>query len=136
MTLTELEDTFALLDNWEERYQLIIDLGRQLEPLPDDAYTDANKVRGCMSQVWMVATADDDTPPHIHILADSDAHIVKGLIAILLIVFSGRPADEIAALDVEPIFERLGLIQHISVNRRNGFYAMIQRIRDFASEVA
>ena len=126
MDLEELKASFELMGSWDERYGLIIDLGRQLEPLPEHAYVDANKVRGCMSQVWM--TSHTDEQGRIHIQGDSDAHIVKGLIAVLLMVFSGKTAAQIAAIDIKTVFTELGLEQHISANRRNGFYAMVERI--------
>lgn len=131
MNLEELQASFELMGSWEERYGLIIDLGKQLTPLPQEAYCDDNKVRGCMSQVWMQSHTDEHG--RIHILGDSDAHIVKGLIAVLLIVFSGKTAAEIAAIDIAQVFGDLGLEQHISANRRNGFYAMVQRIREMAA---
>ncbi len=130
MNLEELQASFALMGSWEERYGLIIDLGRELEPLPPDAYCDANKVRGCMSQVWMTAQADESG--RLHIQGDSDAHIVKGLIAILLLIYSGKTAQEIAAVDIRALFTELGLEQHISVNRRNGLFAMVERIGELA----
>ncbi len=126
MTLDDLKASFSLMGSWEERYGLIIDLGRQLEPLPEDAYVDANKVRGCMSQVWMTSQVQPDG--RIRILGDSDAHIVKGLIAVLLMVYSGKTAEEIGQIDIKSLFAELGLEQHISANRRNGFYAMVERI--------
>ncbi len=130
MTLDELSETFTLLDDWEERYKFIIDLGRKLEPLDAAEMIDANKVRGCMSQVWLVAQPmDDGTSNRLHFRADSDAHIVKGLIAILLVLFNDRTPAEIDAVDAEADMARLGLDQHISPNRRNGVTAMIQRIK-------
>ncbi len=132
MTLDDLQAAFSLMGSWEERYGLIIDLGRKLPPLPEEDYTESNKVRGCMSQVWMTARADGDG--RITILADSDAHIVKGLIAILLMIYSGRTPAEIAAVDIRQIFAELGLEQHISANRRNGFYAMVERIGELARD--
>lgn len=132
MKLDELQAAFALMGSWEERYGLIIDLGRQLPPLPEADYCEANKVRGCMSQVWMTARTEADG--RITILADSDAHIVKGLIAILLMVYSGRTPAEIGAVDIRQIFSELGLEQHISANRRNGFYAMVERIGELARD--
>ncbi len=130
MTLEELQASFELMGSWEERYGLIIDLGKQLTALPQEAYNEANKVRGCMSQVWMISDTDEDG--RIHIQGDSDAHIVKGLIAVLLIVYSGKTAQEIGAIDIKSVFGELGLEQHISANRRNGFYAMVQRIGEMA----
>jgi cysteine desulfuration protein SufE len=135
MTLDELSETFTLLDDWEERYKFIIDLGRKLEPLDEAQMVEANKVRGCMSQVWLVAAPLDGDTGRLHFRADSDAHIVKGLIAILLILFNDRTPEEITALDAEAEMARLGLDQHISPNRRNGVTAMIQRIKAEAARV-
>ncbi|MGJ8668475.1 MAG: SufE family protein [Oceanococcus sp.] len=132
MTLQDLQASFELMGSWEERYGLIIDLGKQLKPLPEDAYNEANKVRGCMSQVWMTSFTDEDG--RIQILGDSDAYIVKGLIAVLLIVFSGKTAQEIGTIDIAQVFGELGLEQHISANRRNGFYAMVQRVSEMAAQ--
>lgn len=133
MTLDELSETFELLDDWEERYAFIIDLGRKLEPMPDSDKTEANKVPGCMSQVWMTARQTDDGSARMHFQADSDAHIVKGLIAILLIFFDDRTPEEILTADAQAEMKRLGLDQHISPNRRNGFLSMIERIRGEAA---
>ncbi|KAA5605289.1 SufE family protein [Roseospira marina] len=136
MTLDTLSETFELLDDWEDRYRYIIDLGRTLEPMPEADLVDANKVRGCMSQVWMTAeprAAEGTTT--IHFRADSDAHIVKGLIAILMILFNDRPPEAILATDAEAELQRLGLDQHISPNRRNGVTAMIQRIQAEATRL-
>lgn len=129
MTLEELTETFELLDDWEERYKFIIDLGRRLEPMPEADMVEANKVPGCMSQVWLTAEATDDAPARVHYRADSDAHIVKGLIAILLVLFNDRAPQEILSVDAEAEMQRLGLDQHISPNRRNGVTSMIGRIR-------
>ncbi len=136
MTLDELRQTFALIEGWEDRYAVLIDLGRQLDPLPQAAYCDANKVRGCMSQVWMTVEETDDEPPRLVFHGDSDAHIVKGLIAVLLLIFSGRSAAEIAAIDIRAELAELQLEQHISVNRRNGLFAMVERIQQLAREQA
>jgi cysteine desulfuration protein SufE len=134
MTLEELQASFALMDSWEDRYGLIIDLGRQLTPLPEEAYCEANKVRGCLSQVWM--TAEPEEGDHIQILGDSDAHIVKGLVAILLLIYSGKTPAEIAAVDIHALFSELGLEQHISANRRSGLVAMVERIGQLAERSA
>ncbi len=130
MTLDDLKASFSLMGSWEERYGLIIDLGRQLEPLPQEAYVEANKVRGCMSQVWMISQTQPDG--RIVIRGDSDAHIVKGLIAVLLMVYSGKTPQEIGQIDIKSLFAELGLEQHISANRRNGFYAMVECIGQMA----
>ncbi|MQX37266.1 SufE family protein [Roseospira navarrensis] len=137
LTLDDLSETFELLDDWEERYKYIIDLGRKLEPLPEADMVEANKVRGCMSQVWLTSEPiPSDGAARLHFRADSDAHIVKGLIAILLILFNDRTPTEIAAIDAEAELNRLGLDQHISPNRRNGVTAMIQRIKAEAAQAA
>jgi len=132
MTADELIENFDLLGDWEERYAYLIDLGRQLPQMPDEAHNDANKVRGCMSQVWLTSRVEPGSPPKLFFLGDSDAHIVKGLIALLLELNSGRSAQEILDNDLDAIFKRLGLDNHITVNRRNGFYAMVERIRAMA----
>lgn len=136
METQELIETFEFLGDWEERYRYLIDLGRKLEPLPETEHSEANKVRGCMSQVWLTHRVEPGSPPRLTFLGDSDAHIVKGLIALLLQLLSGRTPQEILDADVNGVFERLGLESHISMNRRNGFYAMVERIRQIAREHA
>jgi cysteine desulfuration protein SufE len=125
--LDELAAEFDLLDDWEERYRYVIDLGRDLEPLSEVEHSDANKVRGCASQVWLVKQAGADG--QLGFRGDSDAHIVRGLIAILLRLYSGRGADEILAFDARAAFERLGLSGALSAQRSNGLYSMVERIR-------
>lgn len=132
----ELLDTFELLGNWEERYRYLIELGRKLPPLPEEAHDEANRVRGCMSQVWLQARTDSGPPPRLHLAGDSDAHIVKGLIALLFKLLDGRSAREILETDISGVFEELGLASNITVNRRNGFYAMVERIRALAREAS
>lgn len=137
LNLEELLENFEMFDDWEERYSYLIDLGKQLPQLPPEDYTEANKVNGCMSQVWMIAHVNEqDGQQRLQILADSDAHIVKGLIAILLVVYSGKTPEEIAEIDIQDIFERLELASHLSMNRRNGFYAMVERIKSFGTLAA
>lgn len=126
--LQDLKDTFEMLPDWEERYRFIIDLGRQLEPLPDSAYTDEHKVRGCMSQVWLTAE-DTDDGAHMRFRGDSDAHIVRGLVAILLMIYSDKTPQQIVDTDINAIFEELALEQHITMNRRNGLYSMVETIQ-------
>ncbi|HXQ11884.1 MAG TPA: SufE family protein [Caulobacteraceae bacterium] len=123
----ELKDEFDLLGDWEERYRHVIDLGRGLEPLTDEERTDANKVRGCASQVWLVRALGPDG--RLRFRGDSDAHIVRGLIAILFRLFSGRTPDEILNLDARAALDRLGLIGALSAQRSNGLFAMVERIR-------
>ncbi len=137
-TLDALQEDFALLDNWEDRYRYLIDLGRGLRPMPDALKTAYSKVEGCMSQVWVTAhtRTDDGGRVTMDYLADSDAIIVRGLIAVLLAAYSGLTPAEAAATDVGPIFDRLGLGEHLSLNRRNGFVAMIGRLRDEARRLS
>jgi cysteine desulfuration protein SufE len=131
LSFTELKDNFALFDDWEDRYRYIIDLGRKLPTLPLEFHTDDYKVRGCMSQVWLVPGHNKDGA--FAFAADSDAHIVKGLVAILSILYSGQPSKNVLATDAEAAFRDLGLDQHLSPSRRNGLVAMVQKIKDYAA---
>jgi cysteine desulfuration protein SufE len=130
--LTDLEDEFDLLGDWEERFRHVIEMGRGLEPLTDDERSDANKVRGCASQVWLVSehTADGK----LKFRGDSDAHLVRGLIAILLKLYSDRTPAEILAIDAKGAVERLGLPGALSTQRSNGLFAMVERIRRTAAD--
>jgi cysteine desulfuration protein SufE len=132
--LEELEAEFELLGDWEERYRYVIDLGRTLAPLSESERVEANKVRGCASQVWLV------TEPHadgtLGFRGDSDAHIVRGLIAILLRLYSGRLPAEILAFDANAAFKQLGLSGALSAQRSNGLASMAERIRRDAAEMA
>ena len=132
MDLERLIETFAEIDDWEERYSIIIDLGNKLPPMPDEQKIEENKVHGCLSQVWMISHTSEDNPPRYTFSMDSDAHIVKGLIAILQIVFSGKTAEDIRNISIDDVFKQLGLEQHLSPNRRNGFYSMVQKIKELA----
>lgn len=137
MTIEDLAENFSLFDDWEDRYRYIIDLGRKMEPLPEDAKVAANKVEGCMSQVWLVHHVEDGADGRRLVFrADSDAHIVKGLLAVLLILFSGRTAQEILALDADAELARLDLDQHISPNRRNGVASVVRTIKATAAREA
>jgi cysteine desulfuration protein SufE len=133
-TLGELVDEFDLLGDWEERYRYVIDLGRNLAPLTSAERSDANKVRGCASQVWLVTEPQSDGS--IRFRGDSDAYIVRGLIAILLRLFSGRRPAEIVRFDAKAAFARLGLTGALSAQRSNGLFAMTERIRRDAAEAA
>lgn len=128
-----LMDEFALFDDWEDRYAYLIDLGKRLPPLPEEEKTPDNKVSGCTSQVWLVADKPTEEPDHLHFRAESDAHIVKGLIAILLRIYSGKTSQEIRQIDIAPFFKEIGLDRHLSPNRSNGFFAMVERIQQLAS---
>ncbi|WP_407048006.1 SufE family protein [Methyloraptor flagellatus] len=120
---------FEVIDDWEERYRYVIELGRTLVPLPEAAHNDDNKVRGCASQVWLETHVDAGPPPRLSFRGDSDAHIVKGLVAIVIAIFSGRTAEEILALDPEALFASLGLREHLTPQRSNGVNSMVERIR-------
>lgn len=129
--ITEIIDNFAVLDDWDDRYRYLIELGRTLPPLAAAAHSDANKVQGCVSQVWLDTHVRPDGAggPLLTFEGDSDAHIVRGLIAILFATFSGKRASEILAIDALALFERLGLREHLTPQRSNGFRSMIERIR-------
>ena len=130
--LAELEDEFEILGDWEERYRHVIDLGRDLAPLDDSERSDDNKVRGCASQVWLVSARGDDGT--LTFRGDSDAHIVRGLIAILMRLYSGRGPAEILGFDIRSALNRLGLSGALSQQRSNGLSAMVERIRRDAAE--
>ena len=125
--LTELKDEFELLGDWEERYRYVIERGQLPAPLTDAERSEPNKVRGCASQVWLVTEPQDDGT--LRFRGDSDAHIVRGLIAILLRLYSGRAPAEILAFDAKAAFEELGLAGALSSQRSNGLFSMIERIR-------
>jgi cysteine desulfurase/selenocysteine lyase len=129
----ELVEEFDLFDSWGERYQYLIELGEKIPPLPDEFRTEANRVRGCQSTVFLWARKRPGTADVIEFLADSDADIVRGLIAVLQRLYSGQKAEQIRTFDVEGFFARLGLDQHLTLGRRNGLAAMVQRIRHFAA---
>lgn len=129
--IDEIIDNFELLDEWDDRYRYIIELGRALPALPDNARTEANKVRGCASQVWVTTQTRPNGAegPILEFDGDSDAHIVRGLIAILFALYSGKPARSILTTDAQALFEKLGLREHLTPQRSNGFRAMVDRIQ-------
>lgn len=131
MNIEELVDNFGFLEEWEDRYAYLIDLGNQLPPMEDVLKTEQSKVRGCMSQVWMVLGWD--AAGRLTFVADSDAQIVRGLIAVLRVIFAGKTGAEIGAVDIEDTFRRLGMDQHLSPNRRNGFFSMVERVKAFTA---
>jgi cysteine desulfuration protein SufE len=137
-SLTQIRCDFDLLDEWEDRYRYVIELGRALPPLPEALRTEANKVRGCASQVWLATHLEPENgAPRLSFIGDSDAHIVRGLIAILFSIYDGKPADEIVSTDAIPIFEGLGLKEHLTPQRSNGFASMVARIKaDAAAAMA
>ncbi len=132
MTIEELIENFELMESWEDRYKYVIDLGKALPPMPVEDKTDANKVQGCLSQVWFKFLPSSSVPPRVDFLADSDAFIVKGLAAILHLIYSGKTKEEASKIDLDATFKKLGLESHLSMNRRNGFFAMATRIREAA----
>lgn len=129
--IAEIIDNFSVLDDWDDRYRYLIELGRQLPPLAPSAYNDANKVQGCASQVWLDTHVRPDRAggPILTFIGDSDAHIVRGLIAILLALFSGKHAKDILATDAVALFDEMGLREHLTPQRSNGFRSMVERIR-------
>jgi len=131
MTTDEIIADFSLLTDWDDRYRYVIELGRALVPLALDAHNEVNKVQGCASQVWLATSVEPNgaAGPVLTFEGDSDAHIVRGLIAILFIVYSGKPAREILDTDAVALFERLGLREHLTPQRSNGFRAMVERIK-------
>ena len=131
MPIDEIIENFALLDEWDDRYRYIIELGRTLPEFPESARVEANKVQGCASQVWMAtgSHANGKAGPVLTFVGDSDAHIVRGLIAILFALYSGRPAKDILSLDALALFDRIGLREHLTPQRSNGFRSMVERIR-------
>jgi cysteine desulfuration protein SufE len=139
MSLEEIRSNFAILDDWEDRYRYVIELGRQLPPLDDALKTDATKVRGCASQVWLISRrtpSAGDMPVHLSFLGDSDALIVRGLVAILLDVVNDKTAAEILATDLPAFFGELGLKENLTPQRSNGLASMIARIKADAEAAA
>jgi cysteine desulfuration protein SufE len=134
-TIDEIVENFALLEEWDDRYRYVIELGRTLAPLPENEHIDANKVQGCASQVWLVTNVkpDGSAGPILTFEGDSDAHIVRGLIAILFALYSGKAARDIIATDAIALFDRIGLRENLTPQRSNGLRAMVERIRAEAS---
>lgn len=128
-TFDEIVADFELLDQWEDRYRYVIELGRKLKPLPDEERSAENKVEGCVSQVWLSTTIEGDGAPRLIFIGDSDAHIVRGLIAILFALYSGKTANEILAIDAARTLGELHLKEHLTPQRSNGLMAMVKRIR-------
>ena len=129
--IDEIIENFTLLDEWDDRYRYVIELGRTLTPLPEAAHVDTNKVQGCASQVWLLTHVKSNgaSGPILTFEGDSDAHIVRGLIAILFALYSGKSAQDILAIDALAIFDRIGLRENLTPQRSNGFRSMVERIR-------
>lgn len=133
-TVTEIADEFALLPDWEERISYVIELARGLEALKDAERTEQNRVRGCASQVWLVSERRPEAPENLYFRGDSDAHLVRGEIALLMRIFSGRTPKEILSIDPNGVFERLGLKEALTLQRSNGLLSMMSRIQREARE--
>ena len=131
--IDEIRENFALLEDWDDRYRYVIELGRTLDPMPEAEHSAANKVQGCASQVWLSRKlARNGGEPVLSYLGDSDAHIVRGLIAILLTLYSGRTPKEILSTDAIAVFDEFGFREHLTPQRSNGLRAMVERIRSDA----
>jgi cysteine desulfuration protein SufE len=131
--IADIIENFDFLDDWDDRYRYLIELGRTLEPLPEAAHNDLNKVRGCTSQVWLETNIEKTADaPVLHFRGDSDAHIVRGLVALTLAFYSGHTAREILDADAVALFRKLGLDQHLTPQRSNGLRSMVERIKNDA----
>lgn len=137
-SLEQITEDFQFLDDWEDRYRYVIELGKELEPLDPSEKTDDYKVQGCVSQVWLVPAIEqpETDDPVIRYRGDSDAHIVRGLVAIVLAAYSGRRASEIQSVDAVSLFDRLGLVEHLTPQRANGLRSMVARIKQEAAMAA
>lgn len=135
MTLDEVVDTFELLGDWDQRYQYLVELGQKLAPLPDAARAEDNKVKGCMSQVWISAYRDPEAPDLIRYHGDCDTSIIKGVLTLLIRLVDRRRVEEIEQLDVDEFFERLELDEHLSPNRHVGVYAIVELMKQQAREL-
>lgn len=136
MTIDDIRENFELLDDWDDRYRYVIELGRTLEPMPEAEHSSANKVQGCVSQVWLSKKTErnDAGEALLKYRGDSDAHIVRGLVAILLTLYSGQTPQKILATDAIAIFDEFGFRDHLTPQRSNGLRAMVERIRTDARE--
>jgi cysteine desulfuration protein SufE len=135
-TIDEIRDNFALLDEWDDRYRYVIELGRTLEPMSEEEHSAENKVQGCASQVWLARKVDRGAgnEPVLHYVGDSDAHIVRGLVAILLTLYSDKTAKQILDTDALALFDEFGFREHLTPQRSNGLRSMVERVRRDASE--
>jgi cysteine desulfuration protein SufE len=132
ISLDDIVDIFELLDDWEQRYQYLVELGEKLSPMPDKYKTEDNKVKGCMSQVWVYAYEDPAEPDKLHYFGDCDTSIIKGVLALLIQLADNKTTDELNKLDVDEIFERLNLDEHLSPNRHVGVYAIVELMKQQA----
>ena len=136
MDILEIVDNFEFLDDWDDRYKYLIELGAMLDALPEEFQTRENKVQGCVSQVWVTSTKSAGSDPILTFKGQSDAHIVRGLIAIAFAIFSNKHASEILAYNEKPIFEKIGLSEHITPQRSNGLRSLVERIKSDAQAAA
>ena len=136
MTISQLDEAFDFLEDWEDRYRFIMDLGRKLPPLPEKDRNEGNLVHGCQSTVWVSAEAPDGSDGPVVLHADSDSDLVKGLAAMVIIILSGRTPAEIATCDIEAEFNRLGLHEHLSPTRSNGLHGMVRQVKSRAVTLA
>jgi cysteine desulfuration protein SufE len=136
MNVDDLVDTFELLGDWDARYDFITELGEKAPGLPEHQRVSETQVHGCMSQVWIVGELDDADGARVQFRVDGDAPIVKGLASMLAMIYSGRSPQDIAEYDPEPLFERLGLDEHLSPNRHVGMYAMVEKIKSITRDLA
>lgn len=134
MTIEELIEEFDDLGDWADQCEVLIDMGRELPHMPPELKTEETKVHGCQSNVWMIASVSDDDSKTIELTADSDAMIVRGLLTVIMMVYSGRTAQEIHDTDIKAIFSRLGLDRHLSTARKNGLGGMVNRVHSIASD--
>jgi cysteine desulfuration protein SufE len=134
VSLERIERGFQLMQNWQDRYRYLIQLGGKLEPLPEELKVEEHRVKGCTSNVWLISEPSYDDPPRLRFRADSDAQIVKGLVALLMIMYSDRTPEEILGVDARSILDRLELQAHLSPSRSNGLFAMVERIRTEAAQ--
>jgi cysteine desulfuration protein SufE len=135
-SIEEIVEGFEFIDDWEERIRYLIELGRELEPLPDAARTPATKVQGCVSQVWLETMVTQGPEPVLTFRGDSDAHLVRGLVAVMIALYSGRGAKDILSTDAGALLDRIGLREHLTPQRSNGVRAMVERIKQDAAAVA
>lgn len=129
--IDEIIESFSLFDDWEDRYSLLIDLGKKLPDFPEHMRKDENLVKGCVSKVWMVPKFENGI---FTFDGDSDAHIVRGLVGLLHIIYSGQPVTSLRTIDIKGIFDELALNENLSPNRRNGVFSMIEKIRGYGAE--
>jgi cysteine desulfuration protein SufE len=134
MTIEELIENFELFDDWDDRYAYLMELGNKMPPLPESERTEENRVKGCQATVWLKEAVTNDTPKRIEFLADSNSQIVKGLVAMLRLLYSGKTPDAILEVDAKEVFTKLGLDRHLSPTRSTGLNSMVQRIRSLAED--